>query len=103
MQTEFEMEEMMGAKGTMDVTDYYTVVSNDPVNFDGQTFDGVQFQREFDSVMEMSVNGVQMSLPNFDLDFKTTTIMAKGIGYIILDSESDFGSTGLRLIRYNIP
>ena len=103
MTTEFEMEEMMGAKGTMDVTDYYTVVSNDPVNFDGQTFDGVQFEREFDSVMDMSVNGVQMSLPNFDIDFKTTTIMAKGIGYIILDSESDFGTTGLRLIRYNIP
>jgi hypothetical protein len=97
------MEELMGAKGTMDVTDYYTVINKDPVTFNGEEFEGVKFEREFDSVMDLSLNGVAMSLPNFDLDFKSTTIMAKGIGYITLDSDSDFGDTGLELIRYNIP
>jgi hypothetical protein len=103
MRSEFEMEELMGAKGTMDVTDYYTVINKDPVTFNGEEFEGVKFEREFDSVMDLSLNGVAMSLPNFDLDFKSTTIMAKGIGYITLDSDSDFGDTGLELIRYNIP
>jgi hypothetical protein len=103
MRTEFEMEEFLNAEGTMDVTDYYTVISKDSVNFDGEVFDGVQFQREFNSIMDLSMNGVAMSLPNFDLDFKTITTMAKGIGYIKLDSDSDFGTTGLQLIRYNIP
>ncbi len=50
------------------------------------------------------LNGVAMPLPNIDFDFQTYTVMAKGVGYIILDSEStDFGNTGLQLIRYNIP
>jgi hypothetical protein len=87
----------------MDVTDFYTVIGQDPVTFNGEEFEGVQFEREFDSVMDLSINGVAMSLPNFDLDFKTMTTMAKGVGYINLNTDSDFGSTGLQLIRYNIP
>lgn len=99
----FTMPAMMNAEGTMTLKDYYTVVSKDPVEFDGQAFEAVQYQREFDSEMELSLGGSPVSFPFMDLDFQTQTTLAKGIGYITLDSETDFGNTGLQLIRYYIP
>lgn len=103
VQMNFSMPAMMNAEGTMTFVDYYTVVTKDPVEFNGQTFDGIQYEREFDSEMELTLGGAPMSLPFMDLDFQTKTILAKGIGYIQLDSDSDFGTTGLQLMRYNIP
>ncbi|MBW6475052.1 MAG: hypothetical protein K0B14_18140 [Anaerolineaceae bacterium] len=103
VQMNFSMPAMMNAEGTMTFVDYYTVVTKDPVEFNGQTFEGIQYEREFDSEMELTLGGAPVSLPFIDLDFQTKTILAKGIGYIKLDSDSDFGATGLQLIRYNIP
>jgi len=94
----------MGVTGSMVAKDFYSVTGNDAVEFNGQTFEGLQYQRQFKNDMEIMLNGVAMSLPNIDFDFQTNTIMAKGVGYLILDSESsEFGNTGLQLIRYNIP
>jgi hypothetical protein len=102
--TDFSAEALMGATGSMVAKDFYSVTGNDTVEFNGQTFEGLQYQRQFENDMEIMLNGVAMSLPNIDFDFQTNTVMAKGVGYIVLDSESsDFGNTGLQLIRYNIP
>jgi len=104
LSADFSAEALMGATGSMVANDFYTVTGNDPVDFNGQTFEGLQYQRQFENDMEIMLNGVAMSLPNIDFDFQTNTVMAKGVGYLILDSESsDFGNTGLELIRYNIP
>ena len=100
---EFNMEALMGATGTMQATDVYTVISQDPVDFNGQTFEGLQYQRDFQNEMDISLNGVDMTLPNVDFDFQTLTVMAKGVGYVQLDTDSDFGNTGLQLVRYQIP
>jgi hypothetical protein len=103
LSADFSAEFLMGATGSMVAKDFYTITGNDPVEFNGQTFDGLQYQRQFENEMEIMLNGVAMSLPNIDFDFQTNTILAKGVGYIKLDSDSDFGTTGLQLIRYNIP
>lgn len=101
---DFSAEALMGATGSMVAKDFYSVTGTDPVEFNGQTFEGLQYQRQFENDMEIMLNGAAMSLPNIDFDFLTNTVMAKGVGYLILDSESsDFGNTGLQLIRYNIP
>jgi hypothetical protein len=101
--SDFNAESFMGATGSMQSTDFYTVLSTDPVEVNGETFEGLQFQRQFDNDMQLMLNGVEVALPNIDFDFETYTVMAKGIGYVKLDSDSDFGTTGLQLIRYNIP
>ena len=103
LSADFRAESLMGATGSMQAKDFYTVTGKDPVEFNGQTFDGLQFQRRFENELEIMLNGVEMSLPNIDFDFDSYTVMAKGVGYIKLDSDSDFGTTGLQLIRYNIP
>lgn len=103
LSADFSAESLMGATGSMQAKDFYTVTGNDPVEFNGQTYDGLQYQRQFENEMEIMLNGVAMSLPNIDFDFQTYTVMAKGVGYITLDSDSDFGNTGLKLIRYYIP
>ncbi|MBE0684808.1 MAG: hypothetical protein IH585_02290 [Anaerolineaceae bacterium] len=103
LSADFSAESLMGATGSMQAKDFYTVTGNDPIEFNGQTFDGLQYQRQFENEMEIMLNGVAMALPNIDFDFQTYTIMAKGVGYIKLDSDSDIGTTGLQLIRYNIP
>lgn len=100
---DFSAESFMGATGSIQAKDFYTVLSKDSVELNGETFEGLQFQRQFENEMQLMMNGVEVALPNIDLDFQTYTVMAKGIGYVKLDSDSDFGTTGLQLIRYNIP
>ena len=100
---DFSTEGFMGATGSMQAKDLYTVLSKDPVELNGETFEGLQFQRQFENDMQLMLNGVEVALPNIDFDFQTYTVMAKGIGYVKLDSDFDFGTSGLQLIRYNIP
>lgn len=100
---DFSVEGLIGATGNAQVNDFYTVLSNDPVEFNGETFEGLQYQREFNIDMLMTMNGVEVDLPNIDFDSQTFTVLAKGIGFVTLDSETDLGLTGLQLIRYNIP
>ncbi len=100
---DFSAEAFMGATGSIQATDFYTVLSTDPVELNGETYDGLQYQREFENNMELMLNGMEVALPNIDFDFQSVSVMAKGIGFVKLDSDSDFGTTGLQLIRYNIP
>jgi len=104
LSADFSAEALMGATGSMVAKDIYSVTGNEAVEFDGQTFEGLQYQRQFQNDMELMLNGVAMPLPNIDFEFLTDTVMAKGVGYLLLDSDSaEFGSTGLQLVRYNIP
>jgi len=100
---DFVMEAFMGATGSIQATDFYTVLSLDPVDINGQSFEGLQYQREFQNNMEISLNDIPMALPKMGFDFQTQTVMAKGVGYVQLDTDSDFGTEGLQLIRYQIP
>jgi len=103
MQMEFTMPEMMNAEGTMVVNDFYTILNHNPLDVLGQEFDGIQFQREFNTEINLNLAGVNTSFPSEFVDFQTITSMAKGVGFVTLDSQGDFGDTGLQLISYNIP
>lgn len=103
LQMDFSMPEMLGAEGTMTLNDFYTVVNHDPVDVLGSNFEGIQYEREFEIEMEINLGGATTSMPTEFIDYKTTTTLAKGIGFVTLDSQGDFGDTGLQLISYNIP
>ena len=103
LQMEFSMPELMGVEGTMTMNDFYTVVSHDPVDVLGSNFEGIQYEREFDIAMEINMGGTTSSMPTQFVDYKTITTLAKGVGFVTLDSRGDFGDTGLQLISYNIP
>ena len=103
LQMNFSMPEMMDAEGTMTLNDFYTVVNHDSVVVLDKDVDGLQYEREFDIEMEINLGGLSTSMPTQFVDYKTTTSLAKGIGFVILDSEGSFGNTGLQLISYNIP
>jgi hypothetical protein len=100
---DFTMEALMGATGKVQVNDFYTVLNKDPVEVNGETFEGLQYQRQFDIDMNMTVGGVDTTIPNMVTDFQTDTTLAKGIGFVIMDNDTQLGSVGLHLIRYNIP
>ena len=76
------------------------VVGVDLVEFDGQTVDGIQIQQAnaIDLVLNMLGISTEQSFPasnNFNL--------GKGIGIISQTSISDFGTSTMNLISYNIP
>jgi hypothetical protein len=103
LQMNFSMPEMMDAEGTMTLYDFYTVVNHDTVEVLGSDFEGLQYDREFNIEMEINLGGLSTSMPTQFVDYKTITTLAKGVGFVTLDSEGDFGNTGLQLISYNIP
>jgi len=76
------------------------VVGVDPDEFDGQTVDGIQIQQAnaIDLVLNMLGISTEQSFPasnNFNL--------GRGIGIISQTSTSDFGTSTMNLISYNIP
>lgn len=103
VQMDFAMPALMNAEGTMIYKDFYTVTNSNPVAFDGQEFEGLQYEREFESEMELNIGGIASSMPNDFLNIQTITTLAKGIGFIQLDNDTSLGSTGLQLVRYFIP
>lgn len=103
LQMDFSMPEMMDAEGTMTLYDFYTVLNHDPVDVFGSNFEAIQYEREFEIEMEINLGGLSTSMPTQFVDYKTTTTLAKGVGFVALDSQGDFGDTGLQLISYNIP
>jgi len=103
MKMNFVMPAFMNAKGTMISRDFYIVTNNNPVDFNGQEFEGLQYEREFETEMEIFLAGIASSMPNEFMNIQTVTTMAKGVGYITLDSDTNLGSTGLELVRYFIP
>lgn len=103
LQMNFSMPEMMDAEGTMTLNDFYTVVNNASVEVLGKELEGLQYEREFNIEMEINLGGLSTSMPTQFVDYQTITTLAKGVGFVTLDSEGDFGKTGLQLISYNIP
>jgi hypothetical protein len=103
LQMNFSMPEMMDAEGTMTLNDFYTVVNHDSVVVLDKDVDGLQYEREFNVEMEINLGELSTSMPTQFVDYKTTTSLAKGIGFVTLDSEGSLGNTGLQLISYNIP
>ena len=103
MKMNFAMPALMNAEGTMISRDFYIVTNNDPVNFDGQEFEGLQYEREFETEMEIFLGGVASNMPNEFMNIQTVTSLAKGVGFVTLDSDTTLGSTGLELVRYFIP
>lgn len=103
LQMDFSMPELMDAEGTMTLNDFYTVVNHDTVDVLGRDLYGLQYNREFDIKMEINLGGASTSMPTQFVDYQTVTTVAKGVGFVTLDSKGDFGDTGLQLISYNIP
>ena len=104
IQTEFSIPALMNAAGTMVATDTYTVLNKELVDLNGQSFEGLQYQRDFSTKMEFSLSGLATSMQNEALDFQSVNLLAKGVGFVNIDTDSsDFGNTGIRLVRYNIP
>ncbi len=103
LQMDFSMPELMDAEGTMTLYDFYMVLNHDTVEVLGNDFEGLQYDREFDIEMEINLGGASTSMPTQFVDYQTVTTVAKGVGFVKLDSKGDFGDTGLQLISYNIP
>lgn len=103
LQMNFSMPEMMDAEGTVIINDYYTVVNTNSVEFNGNEFEGLQYKSEFDMEIEINFGETSTSMPTDFVDFQTTTTMAKGVGFVTIDNDGDFGATGLQLVSYNIP
>ncbi|HSM25591.1 MAG TPA: hypothetical protein VK856_12065 [Anaerolineaceae bacterium] len=99
----FAMPALMDAEGTMLSRDFYIVTNNDPVEFNGQEFEGLQYEREFETEMEFFLGGVASNMQNEFLNINTVTTMGKGVGFITLDSDTTLGSTGLELVSFFIP
>ncbi len=100
---EFNSEDFGDTSGSFTSEDHYTIKSTDPVEFDGKTFDGFQFERNNQISLEIAVFGNIMTLPGFDFGLGTVTTLAKGVGYIKMDTNTEIGNVGQQLIRYYIP
>lgn len=103
MEGDFTTEDFEDGTGNFKSDDHYKIVSMDPVEFDGQKFEGFQREHSHEITMNMMLFGSTVTLPVMDFDVKTKTEMAKGIGFVKLETNSDFGNVGQQLVRYYIP
>ncbi len=91
---------------TIEVTgDMITVQNNEvlgtePVEFDGQTFDGIQIQQVDNIEMVLSVLGTAVEQ---GLTITNNTNFGKGIGMVTQNSVTDIGPGTMKLISYHIP
>ena len=76
------------------------VVGADPVEFDGQTVDGIQVQQINTIDMVMSMLGTVLEQGQI---VTNDTRFGKGIGMVTQTSVTDFGPATMALISYHIP
>ena len=92
--------ETMVVTGNMTNVQNNEVVGLDPVEFDGQTMDGIQVQQA--NLIDLVLNILGTSTEQ-NVSVSNSYNLGKGIGIINQTSVTDFGTGVLQLISYNIP
>jgi len=92
--------ETLEVTGSMTNDQNNEVVGLDPVEFDGQTVDGIQVQQA--NLINLVLNVLGTSTEQ-DVSASNSYNLGKGIGIINQTSVTDFGTSTLQLISYNIP
>ena len=71
----------MGATGSMVAKDFYSVTGNDAVEFNGQTFEGLQYQRQFEIFFVSFIGKMEKSMQvNYISSSLKKVTKKKGIG-----------------------
>lgn len=74
-----------------------TVTGAEPVNFGGQTFDGVQLSRTGTQSYQISIGG--FSGPGHSVPINSTMVLARGVGIVSIVDDS----TTTQLVSYSLP
>lgn len=90
----------MEVTGEMTNEQQNTVISANPVTFEGQTVDGVQIEQINNIVTTMTIMGNSIEQP---LNASGTHELGWGIGMINQTSTTDFGTDTLQLVSYFVP
>jgi len=92
--------ESMDATGDMTTVQENTVVSTNPVTFDGQTVDGVQLEQN--SAVNMVMNMMGQAIDQ-NMTIVNTHNLGRGIGIVTQTSVTDFGTETTELVSYYVP
>lgn len=92
--------ETMVVTGNMTNVQNNEVVGLDPVEFNGQTMDGIQVQQA--NLIDLVLNVLGTSTEQ-NVSVSNSYNLGRGIGIINQTSVTDFGTDVLQLISYNIP
>lgn len=89
---------------TMAVEESFSVVGNDPVTFNGETYDGLQIQSNAVTTIDTTIaapggGGSQTNT----MQSSNTLIFARGIGIIGSTSQSEGSSSQLTLVSFSLP
>jgi hypothetical protein len=93
-------DQTISVTGDMITVQNNEVVGAEPVEFDGQTVDGIQVQQIDTIDMVMSMLGTVVEQGQ---SITNNTSFGKGIGMVTQTSVTDFGSATTGLISYHIP
>jgi hypothetical protein len=93
-------DQTIAVTGDMITVQNNEVVGAEPVEFDGQTVDGIQVQQVNGIDIVISVLGTAVEQ---GLTVTNNTIFGKGIGIVTQTSVTDFGPGTMELISYDIP
>ncbi|MFQ3662240.1 MAG: hypothetical protein SNJ69_07580 [Chloroflexaceae bacterium] len=89
--------------GTSETQVAYTVVEALPVTFAGSTYDGLKVQQETRITTNITIGGVSAAVPATTTTVTSISILARGIGYVVVDEISGTENGGMELVEYSIP
>lgn len=88
------------ATGDMKTVQEHTILSADPVEFDGQSVPGLQLEQVNTITLMLSLMGTSVEQT---IDINNRYDLGYGIGIISQASTTDFGTEMMKLVEYSIP
>ncbi len=92
---------MRGLVGTREMQVAYTVAEALPVTFAGATHDGLKVQQE--TTVDLTIIGIGAGVPATAATVTSISILARGIGYVVVDEIGGTENGGMELVEYAIP
>ncbi|GEM_PF-5907158 len=89
--------------GTSETRVAYTVAEALPVTFAGATYDGLKLQQETEITINITIGGVSAGVPANTTAVTSTSTLARGIGYVLIDEIGGMDNAGMELVEYSIP
>lgn len=89
--------------GTSETRVAYTVAEALPVTFVGATYDGLKLQQETEITINITIGGVSAGVPANTTAVTSTSMLARGIGYVLVDEIGGMDNAGMELVEYSIP
>lgn len=99
---DFEMQGVGEAQGDLNYEEVYSVLEALPVDVNGVTYDGLLIQRDFQGAITVTVSSLAVGGPQ-NLDMVTNSVLARGVGFVTMDTQTNVGDAGLELIDFYIP